>query len=264
MCGQFCSDAEDLFGDYDSLLGDSSFLAKLDDAEQHEQRRNAQTAELSKGADQRDFVSVRSSENSVCKKPSEDVLTDSILDILADEPFERFPASQQEFQEQVEDVAKRSKLQDGDRTSTPSRHGHEEGRREREKTKARKSVSDQLRRTMLGNATSPANVCRSAALKEAVVSEEISVAVQAMEAVSSQTTDLGPFFGLPSRVKELIFKLRGIKSLYGESHGSCNRSGRCFLMVRLLLLSFASTSLSLSLSPSLVEAEGLHMDLLLV
>ncbi|KAJ4921733.1 hypothetical protein JOQ06_011234, partial [Pogonophryne albipinna] len=56
---------------------------------------------------------------------------------------------------------------------------------------------------------------RSAALKEAVLSEEISVAMQAMEEVSEEKTpDLGPFFGLPSRVKELMLRLKGIQSLY--------------------------------------------------
>ncbi|KAK7895322.1 hypothetical protein WMY93_020647 [Mugilogobius chulae] len=50
--------------------------------------------------------------------------------------------------------------------------------------------------------------------KEAVVSEEISVALQAMESVSSQTTDLGPFFGLPTKVKDLLHKLKGIERLY--------------------------------------------------
>jgi POLQ-like helicase len=52
--------------------------------------------------------------------------------------------------------------------------------------------------------------------KEAVVTEEISVAMQAMESVSMATTDLGPFFGLPTKVKELICNLKGIKDLYGE------------------------------------------------
>ncbi|KAJ3606081.1 hypothetical protein NHX12_028124 [Muraenolepis orangiensis] len=51
-------------------------------------------------------------------------------------------------------------------------------------------------------------------LKEAVVTEEINVAMQAMETVSTVATDLGPFFGLPTKVKELIYKLRGINDLY--------------------------------------------------
>ncbi|XP_044189088.1 helicase POLQ-like [Thunnus albacares] len=204
---EYCSDSEDLFGDYDSILEDSSLLAKLDDAEQNERQRDLQT----EAVDQRDFTTLRPS------KDGEDILTDSILDGLGDEPFEDLPASQLEFQERVHENAKRSKLQDGDKTSTPFRNSDVERNTEdktKRQMKARRSVTDQLKRTMLCNAAAPSEVSRSVVLKEAVVSEEISVAMQAMETVSAQTTDLGPFFGLPTKVKELIYKLRGIKSLY--------------------------------------------------
>lgn len=80
--------------------------------------------------------------------------------------------------------------------------------------KARKSVSDHLKRAMMANAATPSSVSRTAVQKEAVVTEEISVAMQAMESVSMVTTDLGPFFGLPTKVKELICNLKGIKDLY--------------------------------------------------
>lgn len=190
---QYCSDSEDLFGDYDSILGDSSVLAKLDDAEQNERLR---------GVEQ--------------QPEDEDVLSDSILDGLGDEPFEDLPASQLQFQEEVQEKAKRSRLQDRDKTSTPFRGlANGEGPLRRP-AGARRSVADQLKRTMLGNAAAPSAVSRTAMLKEAVVSEEINVAMQAMETVSADMPDLGPFFGLPSKVKELMFKLRGIQSLYGE------------------------------------------------
>uniref|UniRef100_A0AAX7UID1 Helicase, POLQ like n=1 Tax=Astatotilapia calliptera TaxID=8154 RepID=A0AAX7UID1_ASTCA len=184
-------DSEDLFGDYDSILGDSSVLAKLDDAEQNERLR---------GVEQ--------------QPEDEDVLSDSILDGLGDEPFEDLPASQLQFQEEVQEKAKRSRLQDRDKTSTPFRGlANGEGPLRRP-AGARRSVADQLKRTMLGNAAAPSAVSRTAMLKEAVVSEEINVAMQAMETVSADMPDLGPFFGLPSKVKELMFKLRGIQSLY--------------------------------------------------
>lgn len=190
---QYCSDSEDLFGDYDSILGDSSVLAKLDDAEQNERLR---------GVEQ--------------QPEDEDVLSDSILDGLGDEPFEDLPASQLQFQEEVQEKAKRSRLQDRDKTSTPFRGlANGEGPLRRP-AGARRSVADQLKRTMLGNAAAPSAVSRTVMLKEAVVSEEINVAMQAMETVSADMPDLGPFFGLPSKVKELMFKLRGIQSLYGE------------------------------------------------
>ncbi|KAG7499012.1 helicase POLQ-like isoform X1 [Solea senegalensis] len=197
---EYCSDAEDLFGDYDSLLEDSSLLAKLDDAEQCERQDR------------------KTSKNDVHGQSCGDILTDSILDSLVDEPFEDLPPSQIQFEEQVE-VVKRSRLQGGDRASTPDRIGddardrHTEDKTKR-RSRARRSVTDQLKRTMVCNGAVPSNVSRTAALKEAVVSEEITVAMQAMETVSTETTDLGPFFGLPSKVKDLMHKLRGIKSLY--------------------------------------------------
>ena len=209
VCVQFCSDSEDLFGDYDSILEDSSLLAKLDDAEQTERQRDVRPAAV----DQPNFTSLRPQKSGVC----EDVLTASIIDGLGDEAFEDLPPSQRQFQEQVHENVKRSRL-DGDKTSTPVR---DTDRTAEDKTKraakARRSVADQLKRTMVCNAAAPSSVSRSVVLKEAVVTEEISVAMQAMETVSAETTDLGPFFGLPSRVKDLMYKLRGIKTLYGDA-----------------------------------------------
>ncbi|XP_034457397.1 helicase POLQ-like [Hippoglossus hippoglossus] len=221
---EFCSDTEDLFGDYDSLLDDSSLLAKLDDAEQDERRRELQIVAV----DQQDLAALPPPEDRVHNRSCQDVLTDSILDVLGDEPFEDLPVSQMQFEEQIGEGVKRNKLQDGDNTSTPSRNAGDSGHRRtseagtdrhtddktRRRSRARRSVTDQLKRTMLCNAAAPSNISRSVGLKEAVVSEEISVAMQAMETVSTETTDLGPFFGLPSKVKDLMYKLRGIKSLY--------------------------------------------------
>ncbi|XP_070706677.1 helicase POLQ-like isoform X2 [Pempheris klunzingeri] len=209
---EYCSDSEDLFGDYDSILEDSSLLAKLDDAEQNERQRSAHT----NAAEQPDFTALRPSQDAVRKQSCEDVLTDSILDGLGEEGL---PPSQHHFQQQIHEHAKRSRLQDGDQTSTPSRSreaGADRNIEDKHKRRAtaRRSVADQLKRTMLCNAAAPSTVSRAAVLKEAVVSEEISVALQAMETVSAETTDLGPFFGLPTKVKELMYKLRGIKSLY--------------------------------------------------
>uniref|UniRef100_A0A3Q0SMI8 Helicase, POLQ like n=1 Tax=Amphilophus citrinellus TaxID=61819 RepID=A0A3Q0SMI8_AMPCI len=188
----YCSDAEDLFGDYDSILEDSSILAKLDDAEQNERLRGA-GQQLSEDGD---------------------VLSDSILDGIGVGPPEDLPASQLQFQEEVQEEVKRSRLQDGDKTSTPFRGRTSVEDQTRMAAGVRRSVADQLKRTMLGNAAAPAAVSRTAVLKEAVVSEEMSVAMQAMETVSADTPDLGPFFSLPTKVKELMFRLRGIQSLY--------------------------------------------------
>lgn len=215
---QYCSDNEDLFGDYDSFLEDSSVLAKLEDAELNARQHDIHPSVHSNAA-----VDPNSLEK---KEASGNTLTDSILDALGDEPFEDVPASQLKFQEQVLQSVKRSKLQDEDKTSTPFRatSGNSEMApeastedRTKKLTKARKSMADQLKKTMLCNAATPAVVSRSVTLKEAIVSEEISVAMQAMETVSAEAIDLGPFFGLPSKVKDLMCTLKGIKSLYGEN-----------------------------------------------
>lgn len=223
---QYCSDNEDLFGDYDSFLEDSSLLAKLDDAEQNARQHDIQQSVHSDAVAHPDFTAPRPSKDVEMKQACEDVLTDSLLDVLTDEAFEDIPPSQRQFKEQVLQSVKRSWLQDEDKTSTPFRTPNRSSEtapeinmedRTKKPTKARRSMTDQLKKTMLCNAVAPASLSRSVLLKEAVVSEEISVAMQAMETVSAETTDLGPFFGLPSKVKDLMYTLKGIKSLYGDA-----------------------------------------------
>ncbi|XP_071770419.2 helicase POLQ-like isoform X1 [Centroberyx gerrardi] len=222
---EYCSDNEDLFGDYDSILGDSSFLAKLDYAEQDERQHGLHCAANTDPADKpdADFTSLRSSKDSLLKQACDDILTDSILDDFRDESLKDLPATQREFQEEVLEDAKRNKRREGDKTSTPFRNtdGTVEEETERafgNKTasspKAKRRMTDQVKRALLCNAAAPSSVSRTVVLKEAVVSEEISFAMQAMETVSAKTTDLGPFFGLPTKVKDLICKLKGIKNLY--------------------------------------------------
>lgn len=141
------------------------------------------------------------------------------MDTLGDKSFEDLPPSQCQFQEQILKNEKRRRLREGDKTSTPkSTNGTGMGRNiggGSRHTNIRRSVMDKLKRTMVCNAAAPSSLSRTIMLKQAVVSEEISVAMQAMETVSDQTTDLGPFFGLPSKVKDLLHSLRGIKNLYG-------------------------------------------------
>ncbi|XP_029920605.1 helicase POLQ-like isoform X3 [Myripristis murdjan] len=227
---QYCSDSEDLFGDYDSILGDSSLLAKLDSAEQNERQRDHHCAANSDPVNppEANFTALHSSGDGLLKQAyDDDNLTDSILDDLRDESFKDLPATQCQFSEEASESAKRMKLLEGDKTSTPLRHSDRTGKDETERIiedkaarqtasfpKARRSMTDQLKKTMLCNAAAPSSVSRTVSLKEAVVTEEISVAMQAMETVSAETPDLGPFFGLPTKVKDLFYKLRGIKNLY--------------------------------------------------
>ncbi|XP_014914228.1 helicase POLQ-like [Poecilia latipinna] len=213
---EYCSDSEDLFGEYDSILEDTSILAKLVEAEQHERLRSENL---------QSFRTLQPSADPMSQSPK-GPLTDSVFHELEDKVFEDLPPSQLQFQEQIQDQAKKSKMQVQNKTSTPS---HTEAAGEtncedgsRKHSKARRSVADVLKKTMLGNAATPVGVSRTALLKEAVISEEISVAMQAMENVSAETPDFGPFFGLPSKVKELMHKLRGIQKLYDWQEACLN------------------------------------------
>uniref|UniRef100_A0A8C7U593 Helicase POLQ-like n=1 Tax=Oncorhynchus mykiss TaxID=8022 RepID=A0A8C7U593_ONCMY len=216
---EYCSDPEDLFGDYDSIESDSSFLAKLDRVGQNMRQHDIEHTTSSRCpvillAGNPDFTSLKSSTDN-CPKQS---MTESFLKGFTDDAFLDMPSSQLAFLQDPQ-TADRNCCTDEDKTSMPMRHPEKsvstEDRNERHiAPKARKSVSDHLKRAMMANAATPSSVSRTALQKEAVVTEEISVAMQAMESVSMATTDLGPFFGLPTKVKELICNLKGIKDLY--------------------------------------------------
>lgn len=215
---EYCSDNEDLFGGYDSILEDSSILAKLDSFDPPKDQQLPPHPNQAVDHPDAAFTSLRSSRSTIPNQAQNNTLTDSILDDLEEEPFTDLPPSQQAFQEVLNNSKGEKEIVD--KTSTPFKTIQTDGAKtqgvlhELTKPNTRRSMSDLLKRTMVCNAAAPVNVSRSAALKEAVVSEEINVAIQAMESVSSQTTDLGPFFGLPTKVKEIIYKLKGIKSLY--------------------------------------------------
>uniref|UniRef100_A0A8C5XJP7 Helicase, POLQ like n=1 Tax=Microcebus murinus TaxID=30608 RepID=A0A8C5XJP7_MICMU len=81
----------------------------------------------------------------------------------------------------------------------------------------RKSVKDHLKSAMTGNAKAQTPVfSRSKHLKETLLSEEMSVAKKTIE---SSSHDLGPFYSLPSKVRDLYFQFKGIEKLYGNISG---------------------------------------------
>lgn len=79
----------------------------------------------------------------------------------------------------------------------------------------RKSIKDHLKSAMTGNAKAQTPVfSRSKQLKATLLSEEINVAKKTIE---SSSNDLGPFYSLPSKVRDLYAQFKGIEKLYGNA-----------------------------------------------
>ncbi|XP_041915107.1 helicase POLQ-like isoform X1 [Alosa sapidissima] len=211
---EYCSDNEDLFSGYDSILGDSSFMAKLDDAEQHVTQHKEVCARQSNENPDANYTHLKTAADT-----NGEGFTDSLLAIcLKDDSFQDIPGSQVEFQEKVHEPS------DGGHTSTPLgknlREDHNPDAMNKTEDaqrgpKARRSMANAMKRAMLGNAaTVSSSVAKIAQQqKKLLVTEEINVAMQTMQSISMET-DLGPFFGLPSKVKDLINRLKGIEDLY--------------------------------------------------
>ncbi|XP_026855222.2 helicase POLQ-like isoform X1 [Electrophorus electricus] len=203
---QYYSDNEDLFDGYDSIMDDSSFLAKLEDVEQNiEEHENSCLAQQTAKS---------------IKHSCEDDLTDSVLtEAFHDASLREFPASHTVFQRDVSNIKiptlgiVSTSTPDVKQSKQPAISTNTYIDSNKSAPKARRSMTDQLKRAMLENAASSNRISKTVLQKEAVMSEEINVAMQAIESVSMEG-DLGPFFGLPSKVKDLILRLKGIQDLY--------------------------------------------------
>uniref|UniRef100_A0A4W4G1B6 Helicase C-terminal domain-containing protein n=1 Tax=Electrophorus electricus TaxID=8005 RepID=A0A4W4G1B6_ELEEL len=202
----FFNDNEDLFDGYDSIMDDSSFLAKLEDVEQNiEEHENSCLAQQTAKS---------------IKHSCEDDLTDSVLtEAFHDASLREFPASHTVFQRDVSNIKiptlgiVSTSTPDVKQSKQPAISTNTYIDSNKSAPKARRSMTDQLKRAMLENAASSNRISKTVLQKEAVMSEEINVAMQAIESVSMEG-DLGPFFGLPSKVKDLILRLKGIQDLY--------------------------------------------------
>ncbi|XP_038615247.1 helicase POLQ-like isoform X2 [Tachyglossus aculeatus] len=233
-----CNDSEeDLFGDYDSC--NSSFLAQVDDLEQkclrspgfapRPKRRGAQEDRFPRSIrsgednpvaadDSAPFQSGRGGGSPRTPARREDAVIGPEDDLLYDVPCSQafdFP-----------DLGQSDGRDDRPPASSvrPASDGGG-GRRENSDSSCeipgfdlnrRKSLRDHLKKSMARNAkavTPP--VSRTKQLKEMILSEELSVAREAMEFPSD---DIGPFYSLPTKVKELFARFRGIKKLYEWQH----------------------------------------------
>lgn len=233
-----------MFGDYDSFT-ESSFLAHVDDLEQRymqlpecgDRDADSGTKDLC-SAGLKNNLRVTTVINLTDPETSEHGQKQSHLDVPAEpEPGSDLsfdvPSSQILYFENPQNSPEAlgdpcTKKTNGD----PQKSSHEElvsshteqpepnndfsNVRAASESSRRKSLKDHLKSTMAGNARAQTPAFpRSKHLREALLSEEISVAKKAIE---SPSDDLGPFYSLPSKVRDLYVQLKGIKKLYDWQH----------------------------------------------
>ncbi|NWW17761.1 HELQ Helicase, partial [Falcunculus frontatus] len=244
---------EDLFGDYDSFYGNDSLLAQVDDIEhKYLQDKNMDVkaageivlGSLQSGIHQKEQDNFSASENVIVLKSDKEgacqmrdsdpadgnqELTESILDDL--------PSSQLLYFEKMNELSSASRTSpvskgrdehmnsSSDKIRGPSSFcaGAEHRSRPTDSSSHSKcvlfkteSLKDHLKSAMTGNAKAQSlRISKTKRLKEAVLSEEIFVAKKTIE---SSSVDIGPFYGLPSKVKDLFRQLRGIETLYEWQH----------------------------------------------
>ncbi|NXF36623.1 HELQ Helicase, partial [Nyctibius bracteatus] len=243
---------EDMFGDYDSFCGNDSLLAQVDDMERkylqdknmdikaaediilgnpqsgiHQKKDHFSTSEsmVILKADKDDAFQMNENEPVDSNQES----TESVLDDL--------PSSQLLYFEKMNELSSGSRISpiserrnkcvnsSSDKIRSPSsfcpdaEHGNKpadfssDSKCDLLKTE---SLKDHLKSAMTGNAKAQTlQISKTKQLKEAVLSEEICVARKTIE---SSSVDIGPFYGLPSKVKELFRQFRGIETLYEWQH----------------------------------------------
>ncbi|XP_044081818.1 helicase POLQ-like isoform X2 [Neovison vison] len=229
---------EDMFGDYDSFA-ENSFLAQVDDVERQYMQvfeRGKLAAGLSTDGLRGDggapaaggFAASETDAPARNRRRREDASAQ--LGILDDVPSsqgfyfedlgispadggnpctgERAWASSLETLNEELPQNSVEQHQQPDDSSSEVRSGSEENRR--------KSLKEHLKSAMTGNARAQTPVfSRTKQLKETLLSEEISVAKKTME---SSSDDLGPFYSLPSKVRDLYVQFKGIEKLYEWQH----------------------------------------------
>ncbi|XP_032095611.1 helicase POLQ-like isoform X6 [Sapajus apella] len=233
---------EDMFGDYDSFT-ENSFIAAAEDLEQ----KYMQLPELRKHAT--DFATENVCSESIKNKLSvtpignftelqtdkhtenqsgyEDVTVEPGADLLYDVPssqamyFENLQNSSNDLGDQfMKERAWKSSSHNTVNEELPHNYIEQPQQNDESSSKVRTSsdmnrrtsIKDHLKSAMTGNAKAQTPVfSRSKQLKETLLSEEINVAKKTIE---SSSNDLGPFYSLPSKVRDLYVQLKGIEKLY--------------------------------------------------
>lgn len=253
---------EDMFGDYDSFHESDSLLAQVLDAEpQHSQEKGLDVKAAGRFAhenlqsemDQSKQGNLHAAGDSSVRKVdehygfqmNENDAGDADED-LSDSVFDELPSSQLLYLEKTRELSSRSQRSAGaermdkwensslDKIRCPSSPCPDSGHKNRS-TKSSKgsvcdscksvSLKDHLKNALTGNAKAQTpKVSKTKQLKEAILSEEISVA---RETIGSSSFDIGPFYGLPSKVKHLLRQFRGIETLYGNRTYGFFKANNC-------------------------------------
>ncbi|KAM6076277.1 helicase POLQ-like isoform 2-T2 [Chlamydotis macqueenii] len=244
---------EDMFGDYDSFYGNDSLLAQVDDIEHkylQDKSKNIKAAEevipgnLPSGIHKKNQDNFSTSENMIVLKADKEHTFQMNENHLVDsnqEPEESIlddlPSSQLLYFEKMNELSSDSRISpvserrkkcvnssldkirspssfcpDAEHTNRPTDFSSD-SKCDLPKSE---SLKDHLKSAMTGNAKAQTlQVSKTKQLKEAVLSEEICVARKTIE---SSSVDIGPFYGLPSKVKDLFRQFRGIETLYEWQH----------------------------------------------
>ncbi|XP_077332543.1 helicase POLQ-like [Lithobates pipiens] len=239
---QDCGSDDDMFGEYDSFAEDPSLLAQVEDLEEKCKQETASTFPCTSAEIELETIGHTSTPNAKLKLPSEQPLPQQIKqrilppklkhesEELAEDFLDELPCSQLLLYENAyqnidaERSTMKQSIYDCDLYIDALDHlnkGDDADTKKAsilpQKDQKRKSLRDSLKNTLTGNAkVQTPQVLRTKQIKETILLEELDVAKKTVEMSSS--IDLGPFYGLPSKVADLIEDLRGIKKLYDWQH----------------------------------------------
>lgn len=229
-----------MFGEYDSFAEDPSLLAQVEDLEEKCKQETASTFPCPSAEIEPDTIGHTSTLNAKLKLPSEQPLPQQIKQTmllpklkdeseeLAEDFLDDLPCSQLlHYENAYQNVdAERSTMKQSiyncdlyidslDHLNKGDDADTKKASILPQKDQKIKSLKDSLKNTLTGNAkVQTPQVLRTKQIKETILLEELDVAKKTVEMSSS--IDLGPFYGLPSKVADLIEELRGIKKLYGK------------------------------------------------
>ncbi|XP_073456350.1 helicase POLQ-like [Aquarana catesbeiana] len=239
---QDCGSDDDMFGEYDSFAEDPSLLAQVEDLEEKCKQETASTFPCPSAEIEPDTIGHTSTLNAKLKLPSEQPLPQQIKQTmllpklkdeseeLAEDFLDDLPCSQLlHYENAYQNVdAERSTMKQSiyncdlyidslDHLNKGDDADTKKASILPQKDQKIKSLKDSLKNTLTGNAkVQTPQVLRTKQIKETILLEELDVAKKTVEMSSS--IDLGPFYGLPSKVADLIEELRGIKKLYDWQH----------------------------------------------